>query len=71
MCIPSTLPVKSKIISSIQMELGCQSLSLPFPEILDLLCCELEYQKMNNSSKGYHGFVPFLAIQIIIYVLNI
>ena len=62
MCVPSALAVQVESISQIQLQKGCQSLTLPYPEMLELRCCELEYQKKNNdSAPRYHGCMSFLS----------
>ena len=49
-------------IAQFQLLLGFQSLILTYPEMLDLRCCELEYQqKENYSALRYYGCMSFLS----------
>ena len=61
-CLPVAAGLQLEPLSIFQLQQGCQSLILPYPEMLDLRCCELEYQqKENSSAPRYHGCMSFLA----------
>ena len=44
-CLPVAAGLQLEPLSIFQLQQGCQSLILPYPEMLDLRCCELEYQQ--------------------------
>ena len=58
--------LQNETIAQFQLLLGFQSLILPYPEMLNLRCCELQYQqKENSSAPRYHGCMSFLSNYII------
>ena len=61
-CLPFAMGIQNETIAKFQLQQGCKSLILPYPEMLDLRCCELEYQEEDKpSSPRYHGCMSFLA----------
>ena len=60
-CLPVAAGLQNELISQFQLQQGCQSLALPYPEMLELRCCELEYQQKESSdAPRYHGCMSFL-----------
>ena len=61
-CLPVAVGLQNEAIAQYQLQKGCQSLELPYREMLDLRCCEVEYQeKENSSAPRYHGCMSFLS----------
>ena len=63
-CIPFALGLQVEAMSQYQLQKGCQSLVLPYPEMLDLKCCELEYHLKKNTNTNYKGCMSFLSSYI-------
>ena len=67
-CLPVAVGLQNEAIAQYQLQKGCQSLELPYREMLDLKCCEVEYQeKENSSAPRYHGCMSFLSNYIAFY----
>ena len=63
-CIPFALGLQVEQLSQYQLQKGCQSLVLPYPDLLDLKCCELEYHLKKNTNTNYKGCMSFLSSYI-------
>ena len=64
-CLPVAAGLQIETLSQFQLQQGCQSLELPYPEMLELRCCELEYQeKKKSGTPRYHGCMSFLKSYI-------
>ena len=61
-CAPVPAGIYIEQFAQLQLQAGCQSLELPYPELLDLRCCELEFkEKKNSSAPTIHGCMSFLS----------
>ena len=59
-CYPIPTPLSNPLASAVQLEIGCKNL-LNMTDLLDLRCCEVEYQKEDNPSTKKHGCMAFLG----------
>ena len=61
-CAPVPAAVYIEQFAKLQLQTGCRELDIPYQGILDLRCCEIEFQeKKNSSSPRIHGCMSFLT----------
>ena len=60
LCYPIPIGINVTQIAQYQLQLGCNNL-LPYTNLLDLTCCEIDFQdKENSSAPRRHGCMAFL-----------
>ena len=60
LCYPIPIGINVTQIAQYQLQLGCQNL-LPYTNLLNLTCCEIDFQeKENSSAPRRHGCMAFL-----------
>ena len=61
-CAPVPAAVYIEQFAKLQLQTGCRELDIPYQGILDLRCCEIEFQeKKNASAPRIHGCMSFLT----------
>ena len=61
-CAPVPAAVYIEQFAKLQLQTGCRELGIPYQGILDLRCCEIEFQeKKNASAPRIHGCMSFLT----------
>ena len=61
-CAPVPVAVYIEQFAKLQLQTGCRELDIPYQGILDLRCCEIEFQeKKNASAPRIHGCMSFLT----------
>ena len=60
LCYPIPIGVNTTQLAQYQLQVGCQNL-LPYTNLLNLTCCEIDFQeKENSSAPRRHGCMAFL-----------
>ena len=64
LCYPIPIGINVTQIAQYQLQLGCNNL-LPYTNLLNLTCCEIDFQeKENSSAPRRHGCMAFLTSYI-------